>query len=465
MDGFALPCTNDFLKYRLFNVKFNNVLSDTFTLQQGLPQGSVLSPTLFSLFLAGIERVISKRCEVGLFADDIVLWCSDSDVSNIENNRNLTLMEIQEFAKCNKLTFIHSKSSVSFFTTNKRLYRFQPNILLYGQTLLVEKHSSHLGFILDPEVTNNKHINNLVLKSRKRLKILKYIAGLGHQNRTADYLQRWSSNQGLKKNSPFCQAVVNKVLAGNVEDCLNKQLIDPTEGLAGVYFPQHLSSQVNKKLDRPVLLKQLALEVINTIPKHSILVYTDGSKTDTSSSGSDVYIKSINYSFNITKRNPDYCSVFRSELIAIDTGLDSLLTIQDHNDIWILSDSLSSIQYLSYWRKVRDKPGASILHKLEILSRLREVHLQWIPSHVGVLGNDIADTLAKEGTEETWMSPNSVTFMELASKEKKQDNVSWLVFPKHHWYQSTRSGGALNIRCNRSDGAYQRSPKVSFFRG
>ncbi|XP_071041949.1 uncharacterized protein [Parasteatoda tepidariorum] len=553
IDGFALPWINDFLKFRLFNVKFNNVLSDTFTQRQGLPQGSVLSPTLFSLFLAGIERVISKRCEVGLFADDIVLWCSDSEVSNIENHLNLTLMEIQEFAKCNKLTFNHSKSSVSFFTTNKRLYRFQPNILLNGQTLLVEKHPSYLGFILDPELTNNKHINNLVLKSRKRLKILKYIAGrnwgadattlratylalirpileygapvyscasasnlqrlervqlsaariitglrnscpndivlfevdlqplgsttywilsdlvrqledkqqqqqqqhklssLGHQNRTADYLQRWSSNQRLKKNSPLSQAVVNNVLAGNVEDCLNKQFIDPTEGLTGVYFHQHLSSQVNKKLDHPELLKQLALEVINTIPKQSILVYTDGSKTDTSSSGSGVYIKSSNYSLNISKRNPDFCSVFRSVLIAIDTALDSLLTLQDQNNIWILSDSLSSIQYLTHWRKVRDKTSDSILHKTKILSRLREVHLQWIPSHVGVLGNDIADTLAKEGTKENLISPNSLTFMELASKKKKEDLASWLVPPKHHWYQSTSPGGALNIRCNRKD--------------
>ncbi|GFW97475.1 hypothetical protein TNCV_4991511 [Trichonephila clavipes] len=47
------------------------------------------------------------------------------------------------------------------------------------------------------------------------------------------------------------------------------------------------------------------------------------------------------------------CSIFRSELIAIDTGLKEVLSIPGSNIIWILSDSRSAIQYLSNWHKFR----------------------------------------------------------------------------------------------------------------
>ncbi|GFS53393.1 RNase H domain-containing protein [Trichonephila clavipes] len=42
-------------------------------------EGSVLSPILFSLYLAGIEKVAAKSCEVGLYADDIAIWNSNSE--------------------------------------------------------------------------------------------------------------------------------------------------------------------------------------------------------------------------------------------------------------------------------------------------------------------------------------------------------------------------------------------------
>ncbi|GFW25107.1 probable RNA-directed DNA polymerase from transposon BS [Trichonephila clavipes] len=89
----ALSWIFDFLKDREIRVRFRDSLSKTFRLSQGVPQGSVLSPLLFSLYIAGIEKIISRRCEVGLFADDIVLWNSNSDVVHIETAINTTLSD------------------------------------------------------------------------------------------------------------------------------------------------------------------------------------------------------------------------------------------------------------------------------------------------------------------------------------------------------------------------------------
>ncbi|GFW08190.1 probable RNA-directed DNA polymerase from transposon BS [Trichonephila clavipes] len=188
--GKALPWIYDFLRNRLIRVKFNNSLSRSFSFFQGEPQGSVLSPTLFSLYLSGIESVIKRKCEVGAFADDIVLWQSDSDLTKLERDINLILEDIRNFSLDYKLTFNHTKSVVSFLKTNRKLYNFQPNIFLYNQPLTIDKHTKYLGFILDPEILGNKHIDNIVFKARKRLNILRYISG-----------RDWGADAGTLRNT------------------------------------------------------------------------------------------------------------------------------------------------------------------------------------------------------------------------------------------------------------------------
>ncbi|GBM56265.1 hypothetical protein AVEN_151943-1 [Araneus ventricosus] len=68
--------------------------------------------------------------------------------------------------------------------------------------------------------------------------------------------------------------------------------------------------------------------------------------------------------------------------------------------IWILSDSRSSIQHLKDWNNVGDRTGISILKLLRHIGVDHEVHLQWIPSHVDIYGNEVADDLAKQGKAE-----------------------------------------------------------------
>ncbi|GBM17282.1 hypothetical protein AVEN_223813-1 [Araneus ventricosus] len=71
-----------------------------------------------------------------------------------------------------------------------------------------------------------------------------------------------------------------------------------------------------------------------------------------------------------------------------------------HGSLWILRDSRSSIQHLANWHRVRDNTGMNILNKLKSLSVSYRIHLQRIPSHVNIQGNEIADALAKAGADE-----------------------------------------------------------------
>ncbi|GBO30562.1 hypothetical protein AVEN_112900-1 [Araneus ventricosus] len=175
----------------------------------------------------------------------------------------------------------------------------------------------------------------------------------------------------------------------------------------------------------------MALQFINEIPGVDIQIYTDGSKNEENQSGSGIYIKSPREVRKIKLRNPDSCSVFRSELLAIEAGLEAILNENNYGTVWILSDSRSSIQHLNDWNNVGDRTCISILNLLRHIGVDHEVHLQWIPSHVDIYGNEVADNLAKQGTVEPLCSTPSLTFDEIYSIRKNKDLRTWRVPPSH----------------------------------
>ncbi|GBN59050.1 hypothetical protein AVEN_36585-1 [Araneus ventricosus] len=109
------------------------------------------------------------------------------------------------------------------------------------------------------------------------------------------------------------------------------------------------------------------------------LIYTDGSKNEIGHTSSGVFVKHGRGVASLKRRNADYCSVFRSEMIATDMALDFVLKHQLFGEIWILSDSRSVVQYLDNWRDVSDGRGMAIFNKLRTLCNSCVLHLQWIP--------------------------------------------------------------------------------------
>ncbi|GFX16179.1 putative RNA-directed DNA polymerase from transposon BS [Trichonephila clavipes] len=119
------------------------------------------------------------------------------------------------------------------------------------------------------------------------------------------------------------------------------------------------------------------------------------------------------------------------------------------DEIWILCDSRSAIQHLSDWTNVGDKTSVSILKNLKELSQQHDFYFQWIPSHIGLFGNDTADLLAKEGVTENLMSRRTLTFSEIFSKTKSLIQELWKTPPTHPWYNRQAPGGALSIKADR----------------
>ncbi|GBL73308.1 hypothetical protein AVEN_159344-1 [Araneus ventricosus] len=112
-------------------------------------------------------------------------------------------------------------------------------------------------------------------------------------------------------------------------------------------------------------------------------------------------------------------------MIAIDRALNFVMEHQLFGEIWILSDSRSVAEYLDNWRDVSDRRGMDIFNKLKNLCNSCVLHLQWIPSHVNLKYNDIADNLAKAGNSMPHAYVEPLTYLELYSRSKAFVNISW----------------------------------------
>ncbi|KAF8781959.1 putative RNA-directed DNA polymerase like protein [Argiope bruennichi] len=88
IEGHALVWINDFLRNRHFSVRFNGELSKTHRTYAGVPQGSVLSPFLFLLYMNTIDAYIHKSTKIARYADDIAIWSTNHDLKTSQKFLN-----------------------------------------------------------------------------------------------------------------------------------------------------------------------------------------------------------------------------------------------------------------------------------------------------------------------------------------------------------------------------------------
>ncbi|GFW50291.1 RNase H domain-containing protein [Trichonephila clavipes] len=111
----------------------------------------------------------------------------------------------------------------------------------------------------------------------------------------------------------------------NVDTSTPFSCITPIDSFNHVEFREELLTSTPKHSSHPELLRQLALKVINDIPDQALIIYTDVSRSETGSAGSGIFSNTPRNDVKSSIRNPDHCSVFRLELIAISGALDHVL--------------------------------------------------------------------------------------------------------------------------------------------
>ena len=158
----------DYLSNRKQIVKYKSTLSDSLTIKCGVPQGSVLGPLLFLIYVNDIYEN-SKILSFLLFADDTItkLFYSNKDINNLYNTINQELEGIALWLSVNKLSLNTNKTHFIVFKTNKRELPNNMRIKINGLQIQQVKYTKFLGLYIDDELSRKYHINQVSTKISK----------------------------------------------------------------------------------------------------------------------------------------------------------------------------------------------------------------------------------------------------------------------------------------------------------
>ena len=119
-------------------------------LKEGVPQGGVLSPTLFILFINDIIKELPRGIQAALYADDLVMWCSEQYATTATYMMQQTLDKLEKWTNMWSISINKEKSSATLFTLTAQ----KPGKLTLGNHRLpFEDEQTYLGVTYDKRLT------------------------------------------------------------------------------------------------------------------------------------------------------------------------------------------------------------------------------------------------------------------------------------------------------------------------
>ncbi|XP_031338199.1 uncharacterized protein LOC116167099 [Photinus pyralis] len=166
-----------FLNDRKFAVRIGNTYSSERVQLTGVPQGSALSVTLFSIAIDDLLTSISPTVGKSLYVDDLLIYSSGAINSNINDILQNEIDKISNNAKKIGFRFSPTKTHVVHFC---RLRSFHEHLkfTLDGHTIEVKDNIKFLGVIFDSKLYWKGQIENLSVKCKKALNILRCVSHL-----------------------------------------------------------------------------------------------------------------------------------------------------------------------------------------------------------------------------------------------------------------------------------------------
>ena len=173
LNGNILNFIQSFLSNRYIHVKYQNQLSNPQKLTQGLPQGSVISPTLFTIMINDLTYNKNTNIHYSKFADDIAIWTSQNKTTECLDLIQIGLNHLSHWTKQWGLTISTAKTKAIFFTRKKI-----PDTNLTINQVPIEFVSNHkfLGMTFDKYLTWKPHLTNLKERTNKDLNLMKIIS-------------------------------------------------------------------------------------------------------------------------------------------------------------------------------------------------------------------------------------------------------------------------------------------------
>ena len=471
----------NFLTNRSFQVKIGSTKSEQKTQEEGVPQGSIISTTLFNIKINNITKELSDNTLDSLYVDDCSISYRAKNIHTLERKLQNNINKINEWAKENGFKFSKNKTKGIHFCSIHKLHN-DPTLHIEGETIPFVKEYKHLGIIFDNKLNFIPHINYIKKKCSQTLQLLRVVAHTDWGANTNTLIKLYRTLIRSKTDyASFIYQSARKSYLKTIKTILHTGLrlalgAFPTSPVESLYIeanetppelrcnnlglkyytklkanptnPAHNSTfnlnhkdlfqqkenaiktyglrmesiykeadipltnihkistfktppwkiatpkldqslcKYEKKITHPLIFQEKFEKIKEKYPEHTH-IYTDGSKLNNTTTSAAI----INKTIQKTKHLPKEASIFSAEIYAIHLALD-LISENKNSKYIIFSDSKSAI--IAIKNKKTDNPLIeNLLEKFNQMSNNHETILCWIPSHIGIHGNELADTTAK----------------------------------------------------------------------
>ena len=154
---------SSYLKIRTQFVSTDGYSSDLHLIHCGVPQGSILRPLLFLIYINDLHYAI-KHYKVHHFVDDTNLLNFSCSIKKIKKQVNYDLKNLNNWLNANKFCVNVSKTEVSLFKSPAKQTNSDLHLKLNGKELYPKYSAKYLGIIIDKNLNWNHQINNVAGK-------------------------------------------------------------------------------------------------------------------------------------------------------------------------------------------------------------------------------------------------------------------------------------------------------------
>lgn len=501
-----------YLIHSLFYLKILHIFSgdshETRHSFTGVPQGSVLSPLLFNIYINDIFKHIPNDVYVLAYADDIVVFCSNKNPYIARLKVQVVISTLEQRLADLQLSLSANKSKSILFSKKPTLFPLPREIMLNSGPIEYVESFCFLGTVFHKNLSMAPHLDHIAKTSFQFANIMRSLCGISWGSDPSCLLRIYTSvirpkieyaapllldctkTQKLKLNrlqwkclrislgafpsthtlaleqlaqtmplpqrfSAISGRIINQLFSNPnhiihtfLEEFIQLPGNNPT--FVNTYQEKKRSLQIATFTMHPMFL--YPYESLHYIPPIIFLnvnkssctrsevlnlfetfnrghwsqfqkIYTDGSKTQ-ANVGFGVWIpdSALEVHFDI---NPS-SSIFSAEASAIAEALQNI-DLHIHKKFLIITDSRSVLEALNTYSNNRSHP---LVHQIRSLSwKLRkkdyEVRFLWVPSHMGIDGNEIVDSIASNFARDLATSNYPIFVNDLKCMDKSQQIQIW----------------------------------------